>query len=165
MTAITPRHSFPQTPAFLIVLVIWTASGNTGFAAATTGTTVKAGVVSTSEAVFPKSVFAYRAGKDPFFPDLRWEESKPIADGKGDQKKQEDMVLRGIAGSSDRRVVLINGHPLKKGEVREIKAGTNTFKIRVIEIKEKSVIIEREGQPGPTELPLRDDVLPIKKEE
>jgi len=166
MTAITPRHSLPQTPALLIVLAISAASGDTGFAAAaTTGTTVKAGVVSNSEAVFPKSVFAYRAGRDPFFPDRPLEDGKAIEDGKVDEKKQEDIVLRGITGNSGRRIVLINGHSLAKGEIKEIKVGTNMFKIRIIEIKEKSVIIEREGREGPTELPLQDRVLPISKEE
>jgi hypothetical protein len=45
-----------------------------------------------------------------------------------------------------------------------IKVGTNTFKIRVIEIKKKSVIIKREGQADPTELPLAENLLPINKE-
>jgi hypothetical protein len=161
MNAITPRHSFPRTLAYLIVLSVWTASGYTGFAAATTGTTVKAGVVSTSEAVVPKSIFAYRAGKDPFFP------NRPKDDDKAPPPPEnlEAPVLRGITGNADRRVVLINDRTFTKGEAGEIKVGTNTHRIRVIEIKDRSVIIERGGQAGRTELPLRDNVLPISKEE
>ena len=46
-----------------------------------------------------------------------------------------------------------------KGETGEFKVGTNTFPIRVIDISEKSVAIEREGQRY--ELPLLENLLPL----
>jgi acetolactate synthase small subunit len=69
------------------------------------------------------------------------------------------MVLKGIAGTLDRRVALINDRTFSKGESGEIKSGTNEFKIRVIDIKDRSVTIERAGQTN--ELPLVENLLPL----
>ena len=69
------------------------------------------------------------------------------------------MVLKGIIGTPDRRVALINDRTFTKGETGELKVGTNTFPIRVIDILEKSVTIQREGQTN--ELPLVENLLPL----
>jgi acetolactate synthase small subunit len=106
------------------------------------------------------SVFAYRAGKDPFFPNRRLQDDK--ATPQPHSTKPQELVLRGVTGSADRRVALINDLVFTKGETGKIKVGTNTFRIRVIDIREKSVIIDREGQPRPLELPLIENLLPLK---
>jgi acetolactate synthase small subunit len=69
------------------------------------------------------------------------------------------MVLKGITGTPDRRVALINDRTFTKGETGEIKLGTNTFKIRVVDIKDRSVTFERAGQTN--KLPLVDNLLPL----
>ena len=160
MTTLPLRQSNSRTLASVLIFSACVAAPHTGFAARTGETTVKSEDVLKTEVVVPRSCFDYRGGKDPFFP------NRQVASEALPQppKPAEAIVLRGISGSPDRRIVLINNHPLTKGEVIEIKVGTNTFKIRVIEIKKKSVIIEREGQANPTELPLVENLLPINKE-
>lgn len=61
-------------------------------------------------------------------------------------------------------MALINDRTFTRGEAGEIKVGTNTFKIRVIDIRDKSVTIEREGQSAASELPLMENLLPISKD-
>jgi hypothetical protein len=107
-----------------------------------------------SARAIPESVFSYRAGRDPFFPN-RVLTPVPAPE----PAKREIMVLKGIAGTLDRRVALINDRTFSKGETGEIKSGTNEFKIRVIDIKDRSVTIERAGQTN--ELPLVENLLPL----
>ncbi|HKS36834.1 MAG TPA: hypothetical protein VJW76_06570 [Verrucomicrobiae bacterium] len=160
MTTLTLRQTNSRTLASVIIFSAWVAAPHAGFAAKIGETTVKTEDVSKTETVAPRSSFDYRGGKDPFFPNRQvTSEAMPQP-----PTPAEVMVLRGVSGSSDRRVALINNRTFTKGEVGELESGTNKFKIRVIEIKEKSVIIEREGQAGSTKLPLRDNVLPITKE-
>jgi hypothetical protein len=117
-----------------------------------------------SEMSFPRSVFVYDdgAGKDPFFPDRQRPDDRSAAKKAVEPAKQESLTLRGIAGSAGRKVALINGRPFAKGETGEIKVGTNTFRIRVADIKEKSATIERDGQTN--ELQLVESLLPINSE-
>lgn len=160
MNTLTLRQSNSRTLASVIILSAWVAAPHTGFAARTGETTVKTEVVLKTEAVVPRSSFDYRGGKDPFFPNRQvTSEALPQP-----PKPVEAVVLRGVTGRPDRRVALINNRTFTKGEVGEVKAGTNTFKIRIIDIKDKSVIIEREGQAVPYELPLAENLLPINKE-
>ena len=56
-------------------------------------------------------------------------------------------------------MALINDRTFTKGEAGEIKSGTNVFKIRVIDITDRSVTIERAGQTN--ELPLVENLLPV----
>jgi len=76
----------------------------------------------------------------------------------------EVLVLRGITGSADRPVALIDDRTITKGETREVKLGTNAFSMRVIEIKITCVMLGREGQPGTSELLLFENFLPLTKE-
>ncbi len=73
-------------------------------------------------------------------------------------------MLRGITGSADRPVALIDDRTITKGETREVKLGTNAFSMRVIEIKITCVMLGREGQPGTSELLLFENFLPLTKE-
>ncbi len=112
-------------------------------------------VPSTTRApAIPLSVFDYRAGKDPFFPDRS---PRPVSTV--DSPKKEIPVLKGITGSADRRVALINDRTFMRGEAGEIRLGTNTCRIRLIDIKDRTVIIERDGQTN--ELPLAENLLPL----
>lgn len=159
-TTLTLRQTNSRTLASVIILSAWVAAPHTGFAAKIGATTGQTEDVSKTETVVPRSYFDYRGGKDPFFPNRQVTgEALPQP-----PTPAEAIVFRGVTGRSDRRVALINTRTFTKGEVGEIKVGTNSFKIRVIDIKDKSVIIEREGQVGASELPLAENLLPINKE-
>jgi hypothetical protein len=126
----------------------------------------KGATTSSPVTAFPKSIFVYRdrAGKDPFFPNRKRLDDKSSEEKSAGKVKLETLTLRGITGGDGRRVALINDRPFARGETGEVTVGTNTFRIRVIEIKEKSVTIQREGQAAPDELPLIENLLPITKE-
>ena len=127
-----------------------------GFAAKAPESVSDSPAASNAAAVIPRSVFDYRAGRDPFFPNRV---VKPVATAAAATLPK--LFLKGVTGSAERRVALINDRTFTKGESGEVKLGTNTFKFRVIDIKEKSVTLECEGSAGPKELPLVENLLPL----
>jgi TPR repeat protein len=67
----------------------------------------------------------------------------------------QDIVLKSISGSQDRRFALINNQTLGKGETGKIKAGQKTVTVTCLEIKEKSAVIQIEGIEQPKEIGLK----------
>ena len=154
MTKITLPPSFLRTAELFAALTVCVAFPCSGFAAKAPDSAATTEAATISAPAIPEAVFNYRAGKDPFFPNRL---VTPVL--APEPTKTEIVILKGITGSSDRRVALINDRTFTKGETGEIKLGTNTFRIRVIDIKDRSVIIERAGQTN--ELPLVDNLLPL----
>ena len=115
---------------------------------------------------FPKSTFAHDdpAGKDPFFPNrnrgvaVTVNTNKPVP-----TINTGALFLKGFAGTAERRIALINNQTFAKGEEGEVKLGSGKIKVRVVEIKDKSVIIEIEGQAERKELVLPDNTLQFKE--
>ena len=150
MTTTTLPLSFLRPAALLTALTVCMAFPHTAFAAKAPDSAAAAATVNAP--AIPESIFNYRAGKDPFFPNR-------VVTPVPEPTKKEIMVLKGITGTPDRRVALINDRTFTKGETGEIKSGTNELKIRVVDINERSVTIEREGQTN--ELPLVENLLPL----
>lgn len=123
----------------------------------------------TNEFAFPKSVFIHNdmKGKDPFFPNrarggtVAVSTNTPVSTG----PNLADLQLRGIAGPPERRIALINNLTFTTGEEQEVRSGNAKAKIKVLEIREKSVIILIEGQTDSKELVLPDRLLPVAGEE
>ncbi len=65
------------------------------------------------------------------------------------------LRLTGIAGGV-RPIATINNLTFAVGEEQEVKVEGGKVKIRVLEIREKSVVITVEKGPRPIELKLRD---------
>jgi len=110
-----------------------------------------------TQVVLPQSVFATEgAGKDPFFPNSK---RRIKRDDSGKQPVIRDfsnlLKLTGIAGGV-RPIATINNLTFAVGEEQEVKVDGGKVKIRVIEIREKSVVIAIEKQSQPIELKLRD---------
>src|SRR5580765_3088011 len=105
----------------------------------------------------PQAVFADGAtGKDPFFPNsIR----RMKRDDTGKQQPTRDLSgllkLTGIAGGV-RPIATINNLTFAAGEEQDVKVEGGKLKIRVLEIREKSVVVSVEKQPLPIELKLRD---------
>ncbi len=154
MTKITLPPSFLRTAELFAALTVCVAFPCTGFAAKApdSASTTEAATIRAPE--IPEAVFNYRAGKDPFFPNRL---VTPVL--APEPTKKVSLVLKGITGTPGRRVALINDRTFTKGETGEFKEGTNTFTIRVIDILEKSVTIEIEGQTN--KLPLVENRLPL----
>ena len=111
-----------------------------------------------AQAAVPRSVFATEGatGKDPFFPNsIR----RIKRDDSGKQLPTRDfsalLKLTGIAGGV-KPIATINNLTFAVGEEQEVKVDGGKAKIRVLEIREKSVVISIEKQPQPVELKLRD---------
>jgi hypothetical protein len=75
------------------------------------------------------------------------------------------LVLKGITGTPERRIVLINNMTFANGEEAEVRAGSGKVKIRVMEIREKSVLVSIEGVAQPKELILQEKLLPFGERE
>lgn len=101
----------------------------------------------------PRSVFTIPSetteGRDPFFPNLVDSEASTKAgkSGKtGGKPATAEFVLQGISGSGDRRLAVIGGHSFAAGEESDVLVPTGRVRIRCLEIKDDSVIIEIGGE-------------------
>ena len=118
-----------------------------------------------ADVVFPKSAFVDDPnGKDPFFPTRNRGPvavvAKPTTLSK--EPNWKALQLRGITGSGDQKFALINNLTFAKGEEGDVKVVNSKIKIKVLEIREKSVVISVEGLSDQKELLLRDRVLPVE---
>ena len=122
-----------------------------------------------SEAVIPKSVFVNNpeVGKDPFFPySTRRKDAMPRAVVTAPSTNAApttvihvDLKLKGIAGTKEQRLALINSVTVAQGETADIKcAGGQIIKIRCREIRDHSVLVELAGLGEVRELKLREGI-------
>jgi hypothetical protein len=70
--------------------------------------------------------------------------------------------LRGITGVGDQRFALINNLTFAKGEEGDVKVKNGKIKIRVLEVKERSVVIQIDGRTDQKELILPETLLPVE---
>jgi hypothetical protein len=100
---------------------------------------------SAAELVIPLSVFnaGPQAGRNPFFPrsvrDNKASETAPAA------RFPDEVKLRGISVSPSRRLAIINDVTIAAGETGEIKINGRRVTVRVIAVKENSVVITIDG--------------------
>jgi hypothetical protein len=69
----------------------------------------------------------------------------------------QHIRLSGLSGPSDRRLAIINGATFSTGETATVKLVGKTVKVRCLEIRDKSVLVEIEGFDKPRELYLTED--------
>ena len=109
-----------------------------------------------AQVTFPQSVFVMDGGRDPFYPNSIRRMKRPDT---GKQTGVRDfsnlLKLTGIAGGV-RPIATINNRTFAAGEEQDVPIEGGKVKIRVLEIREKSVVITVERQPQPIELKLRD---------
>ena len=114
--------------------------------------------------VFPKSIFVDDPnGKDPFFPNRqRGVVVRQPTDPAPKEPDWKALQLRGITGVGDQRFALINNLTFAKGEEGDVKVKNGKIKIRVLEVKERSVIIQIDGRTDQKELILPETLLPVE---
>ena len=115
------------------------------------------------EIVFVRSVFEDDpdVGKDPFFPDsprrrllkAKANDKQPVLSP--GERVFAQLFLKGVSGSVDRRLALINGYTFQAGETVEMRVGGQTHKIRCLEIRENAAVIVLEETNEHRELHLR----------
>jgi len=78
---------------------------------------------------------------------------------RAEQKRQtrlKELQLKGITGTPGRRIAVINNLTFTQGEEGEVRARNGRIKIRVLEIRDKSVLLQIEGLAEPKELLLQE---------
>ena len=106
----------------------------------------------------PRSVFEVRREyNDPFFP-----KRVPVAAATKATNAPavppdcfREIILKGISGSSGKRLALINNQTLAEGESAAIRTTQGIVKVECREIKEASVVIKADCASEPKELFLR----------
>ena len=94
-------------------------------------------------------------GRDPFFPKSnRPYEMTPAATN--NVAEVTALVVKGVSGLSDRRLVIINNHTFAAGDIADVITDQGRIRVHCIEIKPRSVVIEVGGQYH--ELPLSDNL-------
>jgi len=85
-----------------------------------------------------------KEGRDPFFPTS----SRPYeaAASKNPVGDLTSLVLRGISGSPDHRLVIINDHTFGVGDEGDVKTPHGRIHIRCVEIKASSAVVEAGGE-------------------
>ncbi len=103
-----------------------------------------------------KSTFTDSAGfgRDPFFPNSsrRKNTATPQKFSGGDVPNT--IVLKGLSGTAQKRLAMINNYTMAAGEEAEIRAGGQIFRVQCVEIRERSVMLSVNGME-PKELKLR----------
>ena len=110
-----------------------------------------------------KSVFIDdpKFGKDPFFPKTKRREPViPVAQINSTPESAfaailPSIVLKGTSGLPGRRLALINNRTLQAGEDCDIKIGSQSFKIRLLEVRDRSVVVGMEGTAETKEIRMR----------
>ncbi len=109
----------------------------------------------------PKSEFVFEAevSKDPFFPKSGRLRPAAPASAPGTAPTPQDLTsglaLKGFLGSPTRPLALLNNRTCAPGEEVLVKVPGGQLKVRCVEIRQKSVVVTVEGEPGRKELFLR----------
>ena len=66
----------------------------------------------------------------------------------------EELILRSLVGTGNRRLALINDATLAVGEEGRVHVGASVVRVRCLEIREDAVVVQVEGEPAKRELKL-----------
>ena len=117
------------------------------------------------EATAAKSAFVDDAnsGKDPFFPESRRRTVAPTRVPTNNVPQVNLAVdqlirLKGISGTKEQRLALLNNKTFAEGETGELKTANGVLKVKCREIRDGYVLIEIPGVSEVRELRLRDGV-------
>ena len=69
------------------------------------------------------------------------------------------LVVRGVSGSSDHRLVIINNHTFAAGDIADVITEQGRIRVHCVEIKPHSVVIEIRGQYHELPLPTTYETL------
>jgi hypothetical protein len=119
----------------------------------------------TSSNAVPKSMFIIPASKkegcDPFFPNSSrlWGGGPVTAQATTKQQNRpaglDCLVLKGLSGTQDNRLAIVNGRTMARGEDAEINTDCGRILVHCVDITSNSAIIQVAGERR--ELKLRSD--------
>lgn len=100
------------------------------------------------EVPIPQSVFVDRPdfGRDPFFPKSeRRGKAAPVNHSVEPQANFGDLALKGISGTVEKRLAIINNKTFEIGEEAVVRVQGQLVKVKCAEIREKSVVVILNG--------------------
>jgi hypothetical protein len=113
----------------------------------------------------PQSTFVDKAdsGRDPFFPYSTRRRETVVRAVPTNNIPQinallEKLSLKGISGVKGQPLALINSSTIAEGELAEIRCGHQLVKVRCLEIRERSVLVELDGTRETKEIKLREGI-------
>ena len=86
-----------------------------------------------------------KEGKDPFFPD-RLIAGPPPGHKNNKMVIITKLTLNGLSGTREKPLAIINNRTMEKGEEAEVPSGGGRVRIRCVDIREDSVVVEVGGQ-------------------
>ena len=86
-----------------------------------------------------------KEGHDPFFPNSE-RPYETAAAANPQAGKTTSLVVKGFSGPPNHRLVIINNHTFAVGDTGNVITPSGRIRLRCIEIKTNSVIIETGGQ-------------------
>jgi len=98
-----------------------------------------------------RSVFESK-GRDPFFPNSSRQALQANADG-GDQPAVV-LVLKGVSGSANHRLAIINDRTFAAGDEDEVLTAAGRIRLRCVEIHDADAVVEINGNPQKVDLRL-----------
>lgn len=69
--------------------------------------------------------------------------------------RYDDLILKSISGTKDRRFAMLNNQTFASGDSAKVKLHDGTVNVRCVEIRDSSVVVAIEGQPGQREIRLK----------
>jgi hypothetical protein len=113
----------------------------------------------------PQSTFADKSdsGRDPFFPSSSRRRATLVRVAPTNNVNQfnallDKLSLKGISGTIGQPLALINSSTVAEGELAEIRCGHQFVKIRCVEIRDRSVLVELDGTRETKEIKLREGI-------
>jgi uncharacterized protein YgbK (DUF1537 family) len=112
------------------------------------------------EVTSANSVFVDDAkfGRDPFFPNSKRRLPKvvtPVGPVTSSLQVLNNIVLKGISGLPGHRLAMLNNRTVAVGEETQFNFDNQPIKVRLIEIREKSVVLGMQGTAETKEIHLR----------
>ena len=92
-----------------------------------------------------------REGRDPFYPQSNRPYEAAMT-ATNSTVEATALVVRGVSGPSDHRLVIINNHTFAAGDIADVITDQGRIRVHCVEIKPHSVVIDIRGQYH--ELPL-----------
>lgn len=110
----------------------------------------------------PRAVFVTDVsfGRDPFFP-ASTRRGQPAIQPSTNAPAfavNASFALKGISGTRLQPLALINNTTVAEGEVADIRSGARSYKVRCVEIRDRSVLIEIVATRQVQELRLREGI-------
>jgi hypothetical protein len=85
-------------------------------------------------------------GRDPFFPNSHRRDPQPAKGSPQEKPLASELVLKGIVGSANSRLALVNDDILKVGEVASVKVAGGHVEVKCLEIGEDYAVIKVTGE-------------------